>query len=163
VSLAWTSSYHGQLRALAGARQLLFVGARCVVRDDGGRVLLIKRSDNAHWSLPAGAMELGESIAECAVRELYEETGVRATEITPFGFHSGPAYAGVNMFGEDNQVFSTLFRVESWIGPVVHVTEETTDAQFFAVDDLPSPLSRSVIETLDDLASYEATGRFVAK
>lgn len=163
MSFAWTSSYHGQLRALAGTRQLLFVGARCVVRDSEARVLLIQRSDNGQWALPAGAMELGESIADCAVRELFEETGVRATEVTPFGFHSGPSYAGVNMFGEDNQVFSTLFRVDSWTGEVRRVTDETTDARFFGLDDLPAPLSRSVRETLDDLAAYEATGRFVAK
>jgi ADP-ribose pyrophosphatase YjhB (NUDIX family) len=97
------------------------------------------------------------------VRELFEETGVRATKITPFGFHSGAGYTGVNMFGEDNQVFSTMFRVDEWTGEVLRVTDETTDARFFPPDQLPSPLARSVRETLDDLATYEATGQFVAK
>jgi 8-oxo-dGTP pyrophosphatase MutT (NUDIX family) len=49
----------GQLRILAGdERTLILVGARCVVRDGDGRVLLIKRSDNGEWALPAGSMEL---------------------------------------------------------------------------------------------------------
>ena len=160
---AWEDSYHGQLRALAGARELLFVGARCVVRDDAGRVLLIQRSDNQMWSLPAGGMELGESVADCAVRELFEETGVRATAITPFAIHSGADYSGVNMYGDHNQVFATLFRVDEWTGPVLRQTDETLDAQFFAADELPADLSRSARESLADLAIYEETGRFIVK
>ena len=160
---SWADSYHGRLRALAGTRQLLFIGARCVVRDAAGRVLLIQRSDNQQWSLPAGAMELGESIADCAVHELFEETGVRATAVTPFAIHSGPAYSGINMFGDDNQVFATVFRVDEWTGPVHRQTDETLDAEFFALDQLPKALSRSVRESLEDLATYEATGHFTVK
>jgi 8-oxo-dGTP pyrophosphatase MutT (NUDIX family) len=159
----WAESYHGRLRALAGDRQLLFVGARCVVRDDVGRVLLIQRSDNGQWSLPAGGMELGESIAACAVRELFEETGVRATAITPFAIHSGPEYASVNMYGDHNQVFATVFRVDEWTGPVLRQTDETLDAQFFALDDLPADLTASARESLADLMIYEETGRFIVK
>ncbi len=159
----WADSYHGQLRALAGDRQLLFVGARCVVRDGDGRILLIKRSDNSMWALPAGAMELGESIANCAMRELFEETGIRASQVTPFGFHSGPQYSGRNMYGDHNQVFAHLFRVDLWEGPVLRQTDETLDAGFFEIGALPKPRSRSVVETLDDLAAYESTGQFVMK
>ena len=161
----WAASYHGKLRAMAGSgeRQLLFVGARCVVRDESGRILLIQRSDNGMWSLPAGGMELGESIADCAVRELFEETGVRAIAVTPFAIHSGPSYSGVNMFGDHNQVFATVFRVDEWSGPVIRQTDETLDAQFFAPDDLPPDLTGSARETLDDLAEFESTGRFIVK
>lgn len=115
------------------------------------------------WSLPAGAMELGETIADCAVRELFEETGVRASAVTPFGFHSGPPYAGPNMFGDYNHLFAHLFRVDEWEGPVQRVTDETLDADFFTLDSLPARLSPSVPETLADLASFETSGRFVLK
>ena len=46
---------------------------------DGERVLLIKRGKEpykGHWSLPGGAQEFGETIEECAARELEEETGL---------------------------------------------------------------------------------------
>ena len=46
------------------------------VRDDAGRLLLIHKVDNDLWALPGGKMELGESIADAAVREVAEETGV---------------------------------------------------------------------------------------
>ena len=77
VSQSWAESYMGQLRTLAGDQHtLMLLGAGCVVRDEAGRVLLVKRSDNGAWALPAGSMELGETMRECAIREVREETGL---------------------------------------------------------------------------------------
>ena len=53
---------------------------------DEGRVLLIKRGRPpllGEWSIPGGAMELGETVREAVVREVLEETGlvVEAVEL----------------------------------------------------------------------------------
>jgi 8-oxo-dGTP pyrophosphatase MutT (NUDIX family) len=141
----------------------MFVGARGVVRDDAGRVLLIRRSDNGFWALPAGAMELGESIAECARREILEETGLVATELTAFALYTGSAYTNTNMYGHTYQLHITAFRVDDWDGEVLRETDETTDAAFFPLDALPHPLSPSVAETMADLVSFEAGGRLVLR
>ncbi len=162
--LSWTESYVGQLRALAGDQTtLLFVGARAVVRDDSGRVLLIERSDNGHWAMPAGAMELGESISDCAIREVREESGLRAAAVTPFAMYTGPDRTNTNMFGHTYQVFTVAFRVDEWSGQLVVPTEETTDARFYRPADFPEPLSASVTETLADLVAFERTGHLVMK
>jgi 8-oxo-dGTP diphosphatase len=56
---------------------------RCVgvvARDDGGRLLLIRRGHppgEGLWSLPGGRVERGESDAAAVLRELHEETGLR--------------------------------------------------------------------------------------
>ena len=47
-----------------------------VVRDDEGRALMIYR--NNRWDLPKGHLETGETTAECALREVAEETGIKA-------------------------------------------------------------------------------------
>lgn len=163
ASISWAESYLGQLRAIAGERVLMFVGARAVIRDDAGRVLLIKRSDNGHWSLPAGAMELGESITECAVREVFEETGLAAEEVEPYALYTGADYTNTNQWGHTYQLFVTAFRVPRWSGELVRVTDETTDAVFYDPAALPEPLSVTVREALADLATFEATGRLVVK
>lgn len=163
VALSWSESYFGQLRALAGDRMLLLTATRVVLRDDTGRLLMIRRSDNGHWSVPAGAMELGESIADCAIRELREESGLEATAVTPYALHTGPDYTHRNMFGDVYQHFVVLFRVDQWHGELVRETDETTDAGFFPESELPRPISGSVAETLADLATYESTGRLVVK
>ena len=46
------------------------------VTNDAGEVLLIRRSDNDNWALPGGAVDLGESLTQAAVRETLEESGI---------------------------------------------------------------------------------------
>lgn len=161
---SWAESYLGQVRAAVGdSETLLFVGARGVVRDPQGRVLLIRRADNGHWALPAGAMELGESITDCAVREVFEETGLRATSLTPFGLYTGPAYTFTNMWGHTYQHFVLTYLIDAWDGDLVRQTNETTDADFFAVDALPGPASGILGTVLADLAAFEGTGQLIVK
>jgi len=161
--VSWEDSYHGQLRATVGDdRVVIFVGARCVVRDADGRILLIRRSDNGSWGLPAGGMELGDTLAETAARELWEETGLTATSLVPFAVYSGP-HAQTNMYGHAYQYIAMAFLVESWTGELVTETDETTDAAFHLPDALPEDTGLSVTTALADLATYEATGMFVAK
>jgi len=163
VTVSWSESYFGQLRALAGDRTLLLTAARLVLRHPDDGLLLIQRADNGIWSFPAGTMELGESITDCAVRELREETGLHAARVTPYAMHTGPAYTHRNMFGDVYQHFVVLFRVDEWRGELVRKTDETTDAGFFPESSLPEPLSGTVAETLADLAAFESTGRMVMK
>ncbi|MBI3507191.1 MAG: NUDIX hydrolase [Proteobacteria bacterium] len=60
--------------------------AIAVVKRDG-RFLLVRRAnppDPGRWGFPGGKVEPGETVAEAAVRELAEETGVRAEAIRAF-------------------------------------------------------------------------------
>jgi len=48
-----------------------------VLRDDG-RVAVVHRPRYDDWTLPKGKLEPGESFEEAALREVEEETGLRA-------------------------------------------------------------------------------------
>lgn len=54
--------------------------------DEDGRVILVRQHRYPHGyvlEIPAGTLERGEDPAECAHREMVEETGYRAEKMTP--------------------------------------------------------------------------------
>ncbi|MEU1383594.1 NUDIX hydrolase [Streptomyces albidoflavus] len=71
-----TPDFLRTLRASAGHQLLWLPGVSAVVFDDEGRVLLGRRADNGRWSIIGGIPDPGEQPAQCAVREVYEETAV---------------------------------------------------------------------------------------
>ena len=68
------------------------VAAEAAIIDDAGRILLIRRADNGRWAMPGGALEVGETPAEGAVREALEETGVRCEPLALAGIFDWPLY-----------------------------------------------------------------------
>jgi ADP-ribose pyrophosphatase YjhB (NUDIX family) len=76
------SRYRRRLVRLGTAKYV--VGAVVLVRDadapEPGRLLLLRQPPDRGWSLPAGLLKRNEQPAAGAVRELYEEAGVRLAE-----------------------------------------------------------------------------------
>ena len=65
MTIPYAESYNGRLRKLVGKMKLIAIGARGVIRDEQGRFLFVRRKDNGLWVMPAGSIELGESILGC--------------------------------------------------------------------------------------------------
>ena len=58
---------------------------RLIVPDASGRVLVLRRApdstDGGRWCLPGGKIDCGDTVEQAAIRELQEETGLRATNL----------------------------------------------------------------------------------
>ncbi|MCX8528251.1 MAG: NUDIX domain-containing protein, partial [Candidatus Nanopelagicales bacterium] len=52
-----------------------FVVAAVVIRDDAGRVLVVRKRGTSRFMLPGGKIEANETAAQAAIRELHEEVG----------------------------------------------------------------------------------------
>jgi len=70
------SPHIARLRSFVGTELLLMPAAAVLVRDGGGRLLLVRHTGDHRWGVPGGALEPGETPAAGAVGEVLEETGV---------------------------------------------------------------------------------------
>ncbi len=100
-----------------------------------GQIVLIRREDFAVWALPAGEVEAGESLAQAAIREAREETGLTVELTRLVGVYSRPQWWGGGMH-------SVLFAARPVGGVFAPDPAEVTDIGYFAPDALPIPFSR---------------------
>ena len=138
-------------------------GALVAVQSDDQRVLLTKRADDGTWCLPAGAAEPAGSFARTAIDELAEEAGVRVIEkdLIPFGCLSeADAHTIRYPNGDVTHCFAMCFLVRSWEGDPRPDEEETTEARFVDLADLPKPLHPPTARALELLEAYLRSGSF---
>jgi ADP-ribose pyrophosphatase YjhB (NUDIX family) len=80
-----------------------------VVVNDSGEMLMIRRTDNDNWAVPGGAIDLGESVAQAAVRETREESGIECEMTGIVGIYSDPKHVILyTSNGEARQEFSIV-------------------------------------------------------
>lgn len=109
-----------------------------VVTDDQDRVLLIRRSDNDNWALPGGAIDLGESLTQAAVRETKEESGIDCEITGLVGIYTDPKHVILyTSDGEARQEFSIVLTASAVAGEPTP-SDESTEVHWIRRDDLNS-------------------------
>ena len=130
-------------RYFANDPKELRLSVSAVVWRDGGRreLLLMQRSDNAHWGLPGGYVEAGESVEQAAAREVYEETGVQIEVGRLVGVYSNPATMVIEYPGDRRVHAVNLCFEAAPVGAGAPTTpDEALATGYFALDALPEPL-----------------------
>ncbi|WP_369194028.1 NUDIX hydrolase [Streptomyces djakartensis] len=130
-----TPDFIRTLRASAGHQLLWLPGVTALVLDDEGRVLLNRRADTRKWSVLGGIPDPGEQPAACAVREVYEETGVHCVAervvlvqaLRPVTYENGDIC----------QYMDITFRCRAVGGEARVNDDESLDVAWFDVDALP--------------------------
>jgi len=134
------------------------VGASVAVFDVDGRLLLIQRRDNACWAMPGGIVEYGETVAEAARREVWEESGV-AVRI----------HALLGIYETHRHGFQTARRWQhiAFLADVVSGTpgpsDETLAAGFFVEDEVAAlPISPGYDDPIRDAFIAYRSGNVTA-
>ncbi|OIJ93622.1 NUDIX hydrolase [Streptomyces colonosanans] len=131
-----TPEFIQNIRASAGHQLLWLPGVSAVVFDDEGRVLLGQRSDNREWTVISGIPDPGEQPADCAVREVYEETAVRCVAERVVLVRSGKPVTFDN--GDICQFMDITFRCRAVGGEAAVNDDESLQVGWFDVDSLPT-------------------------
>lgn len=98
------------VRPYIGRNCLIAVGASAVVLREDGSILMVRRQDNQYWDFPAGYSELGENVAQTAVREIYEETGLNVHLKRIIGVFSSSEFNETYPNGDQVKNVGTLFQ-----------------------------------------------------
>jgi ADP-ribose pyrophosphatase YjhB (NUDIX family) len=110
----------------------LVPSANVIVVNDQGQILLIRRTDNGNWAVPGGAMDIGESITDAAIRETEEETGITC-EITGLaGIYTNPGHViRYTSNDEVRQEFSIVFTAKP-VGGTLRASSESSEPQWIS-------------------------------
>jgi 8-oxo-dGTP pyrophosphatase MutT (NUDIX family) len=107
-----------------------------VVENEHGEILMIRRSDNGNWALPGGAIDLGESMTQAAVREVKEETGIDCEITGLIGIYTDPGH--IILYTSNNearQEFSILLRGRPVAGERA-LSDESLDVQWIPAESI---------------------------
>ena len=106
-----------------------------------GKVLLIKRAFAPYqhlWTLPGGRLEPGETIEQCAIREVSEELGLVVRN---------PQLVMVQSLGQDGKYLLAVFATRDFSG-TIRPSNEIADHQWLAPSAL---LALRTTSRLDDV------------
>ncbi|MFI0425231.1 NUDIX hydrolase [Spongiactinospora sp. 9N601] len=129
----------------APAPNSLVPSVNVVVTNDAGDLLMIRRSDNDNWAVPGGAIDLGESLPDAAVRETLEETGIRCEITGLVGTYTDPRHVILyTSNGEARQEFSIVLTARPVDG-VPTPSDESREVRWIPACDVAAlPMDRSM-------------------
>src|SRR6266700_3471869 len=100
------------------------------VTNQADEILLIRRSDNDNWAAPGGAVDLGESLTQAAVRETREESGIECEITGLVGIYTDPKHVILyTSNGEVRQEFSIVLTARA-IGGELATSSESSEVRW---------------------------------
>ncbi len=118
-------------------------------------ILLIFRRGS--WDLPKGKLDKGETIEECAVREVEEETGASNVKlISPLSITYHTYHEGTKFILKESHWFNMSVSGEQKLTP--QTEEDIQEIKWVAVDKLPEYMKKSFPSVADVLQLHLEKG-----
>ena len=132
--------YISYMRRMIGNKPMFMIGSGTLIFNTRGELLLIKRTDNKVWGIPGGSCELGETLEDTAVREAYEETGLKIKKPELFNVFSGENMHHIYPNGDEVYMVVCIFTATDYSGEISADEVESSDVRFFKLKKLPEDL-----------------------
>lgn len=131
------SEYYRKLREKVGTDLLLLPSVAAVIRNDKSEILFQYPRNGDCWSLPAGAIEPGESPTEAVVREVWEETGLTIEPTSIIGVFGGAEFRHIYANGDQVEYQVILYDCKIVSGILYAVDGESEKLQYFNEEVIP--------------------------
>ena len=135
--------YISDIRKKVGNKPIIGVGATILIFNDKNELLLNLRSDTGDWGIPGGLKELNETIEECAIREIKEETNLEVSDLKLLAVLSGKDYYFKYPNDDELDCVIVLYETKNYKGDLKINDDESTKLEFFPLDNLPKLESRA--------------------
>lgn len=129
------SPYLRALRARLGNSLLTLPSVAVALFDGEGRLLMAREGHSGDWMTIGGAIEPGETPADAAVREMWEETGLYVEPLRVLGVFSGGPFQFTYPNGDAVAYVATLFEARLIAGKPRPDGVEATELRFVARKD----------------------------
>jgi ADP-ribose pyrophosphatase YjhB (NUDIX family) len=158
VAQVGISAHVARLRAAVGHDLLLLPSSSVLPIDKTGRLLLVRHTGHHDgWAVLGGAVEIGESPAEAAIREVREEIGVEVQLTRLLGVLGGPDYEVTYPNGDRTAYVTAAYEAKIIDGTPVADHDELSDVAWFTPEELPklalSRFTRALLQTTQHLRS----------
>ena len=148
------------LRRKVGHALLQVPTVAVLVRDDAGRLLLVKDSDSGLWTCPGGLVEPFELPADAAVREAWEEAGVHVELTALVGVFGGDQCQTHYRNGDKVAWVASVFSARIVGGTAKADGDETTAIRYCSAADLEALPMQPWVRLFIDAANTAGSGYF---
>lgn len=151
------SNYYANLRQLVGTQRLFTPCVAAIIRNEAGHILF-QDPGGPFWSLPAGAIELGESPAQAVIREVYEETGLFVRPVRLIATFGGESFRLTYPDGNEVEYVATVFECKVVGGTLEAVDGESKQLAYFPKQDRPPlalPYPDHVFEVSEAISYFD--------
>lgn len=128
-------NYIAKLRDKFPTEKLMLVSGCAIIPNKEGKILLQKRADNKLWGLPGGLKELDETIKDCVIREVKEETNLDIKLTDFIGVYINPK---MSWFEKDEAEVIGFGYLAEIVGGELRINDDESLAfGYFDLSDLP--------------------------
>lgn len=133
----------------------LRIGVSCAIFD-GKRILLEKRSDCGWWGLIGGRLEIGETAEKCAIREVFEETGLvlNSKQLKLFSIYSDPKDGRILQYSDNRVHLIDITFVCKVKIKKIKISHESIEISLFKLEETPNEIVPPSKRIIKDLCKY---------
>ncbi len=129
--------YYKKIREQLGHELIFMPSVAAVIKNEQGEILF-QYPGGEYWSLPAGAIEPGETPEEAVIREVWEETGLKVRVKKQKGVFGGERFRHIYPNGDQVEYIVDVFECEITSGKLKSIDGESLKLQYFSFSEKPT-------------------------